>query len=176
MKKILLLFSTVGLLTLSSCNNDDNFDSDTIAEVFEIPNVTFTAAGDYTILYDLNPSIPEADMILVYRLVQEANANMDVWELTPITKYNAGGVDGAEIDYRYNFTQVDIEISMDGNVNLAEFPEYTQNQVFRVVVIPGYASNFRGSASAMEGFKDYNATIKKYGIDDSNIKQLTAKQ
>jgi len=174
MKKILLLFSAVGMLSLTGCNNDD-YDEDTISEVFETQAIDFTSAGNYEALIPLNPSLPAADMLLVYRLVQEEDADRDVWELIPTTKYNVSGVEGAEIDYGFNFTQVDLLLYMGSNDNLESFPEYTQDQIFRVVIIPGYASNFRTSANSMDQFKDYNAVIKKYGINDSKIKKISVK-
>jgi hypothetical protein len=181
MKKILLLFSVAGMLSLSGCNNDDNFDNgngydqDTVAEVFETIPLTFTAAGEYRSVVTLDPQLLEADMVLVYRLTDDPDTTLDVWELIPRTVYDAGGVLGAEIDYDYNFTQQDILLYMGSNANLADFPAYTQNQIFRVVIIPGYASNFRTAKPDMNEFKDYNAVIKKYGINDSNIKKLSVK-
>ena len=35
MKKITLLFAFIGMITLGSCNNNDDTDFDTISEVFE---------------------------------------------------------------------------------------------------------------------------------------------
>lgn len=174
MKKILLLFSAVGMLSLTSCNNDDdNYgDGDTIAEVFEVANVDFNA-GDYSVVVPLDPEIYNSDMVLVYRLTDDPDTSLDVWELIPRTLYMDNG---DEIDYDYNFTTQDVLLYMGVQGDLADYPEYTQNQVFRIVIIPGYGSNFRTSANALDQFKDYNAVIKKYGISDKNVKQLTVKQ
>lgn len=174
MKKIFLLFSAVGLLSLTGCtNDDDNYgDGDTIAEVFEVSNVDFTASGDYEALVPLDPAIYNSDMILVYRLTDDPDTSLDVWELIPRTLYMDNG---DEIDYDYNFTTEDVLLYMGALGNLDDYPELTQNQVFRIVIIPGYGSNFRTSANAMDQFKDYDAVVKKYGIKESNIKQISVK-
>jgi hypothetical protein len=173
MKKILLLFSAVGLFSLTACDNDDNYgDGDTIAEVFEVANVDFNA-NDYSVVVSLDPQIYSSDMVLVYRLTDDPDTSLDVWELIPRTLYMSNG---DEIDYDYNFTTEDVLLYMGAAGDLADYPEYTQNQVFRIVIIPGYGSNFRTSANALEQFKDYNAVIKKYGIKESSIKQLSVKQ
>lgn len=175
MKKILLLFAVTGLLTFTSCSDDDDkHDSDTISEVFEVTDVDFVSSGNYEITVPLNPNIYSSDMLLVYRLVPEQSGSIDVWEPIPVTKYNVSGVNGAEIDYGFNFSQADVVIYMGSNDNLANFPEYTQNQVFRIVIVPGYLSN-KQSTNAHVDFSDYNAVIKAFGINDKNIKEIKLK-
>ena len=43
------------------------------------------------------------------------------------------------------------------------------NQVFRIVIVPGF---FGKSASNTVDLNDYNAVIKAYNIDDSKVKVL----
>ncbi len=169
MKKILLLFTAAGLLSLTGCNNDDDVDNDTIAEVFEVDNVTFTSAGNYAVTIPLTPNIYTTDMVLVYRLSGTDNGN-DVWEPIP-TSYNFD--DGTHLNYYFDFSidKVVLYLQADFDPNLE--PGFSQNQVFRIMIVPGYGSNFRTSANAMDQFKDYNAVIKKYGIKESDIKKLT---
>ncbi|KOS04684.1 hypothetical protein AM493_00470 [Flavobacterium akiainvivens] len=173
MKKILLLFSAVGLLSLSSCNNDDNFDQDTIAEVFQTRRLNFTASGEFKNVVEFGTTIPDGDMILVYRLTDDPDTDLDVWQLIPRTLYFGE----EEVDYDYNFTQNDVLLYMEANTDLSDpsFDPYTRNQIFRIVIIPGFLSSSRTSANAMEEFKDYNATMKKYGIKESDVKQISTK-
>lgn len=149
MKKILLLFAVLGSLTLSSCNDDDRPDNDTISEVFELNNIDFApdGSGRYTVLYPLNPNIYSSDVVLVYRLVNDDGT--DAWQLIPRTVYLSGG---DEIDYDFNFTQQDILFIMDANFDLAQAPDYTQNQTFRVAIVPGY---FSGTVNV----NDYDAVV-----------------
>ena len=46
---------------------------------------------------------------------------------------------------------------------------WTQNQTFRIVIIPGYFSN--RSAQQID-FNDYNAVLQAYGINPSSIKKI----
>jgi hypothetical protein len=168
MKKILLLFTALGALTLSSCSNDDDVRSDTVASVVETPALTFTSAGDYQILVEFDQTYPQYDSALVYRRIFDSSANVNAWQLIPRTIFLDNG---DEVDYDYNFTQSDLILLLGANFPLNEIPaDLTTNQVFRIVMIPG---SLNGQAKAAKvDFKDYNAVIKHYGINDSNVKVL----
>ena len=175
MKKIFLLLSVIGVFSFSSCSDDDTIVNNYFeAEVFEINNVNFGIEpnGLYTSTYILNPPIFPADMLLVYRLAG-VDAGRDVWELIPRTLYYDGG---RFVDVDYNFTTSDILFSMASNYSLTETPELLINEVYRVVIIPGFDNSAveMRSAPAVD-FKDYNAVVKHYNINESNIKQLTKK-
>jgi len=179
MKKILLLFSAVGMLSLTGCNNDD-YDEDTIAEVFEISNVDFNTNNIVNpVTIPLTPSIKTSEMLLVYRLAGVSDNGDDIWEPLPATYHFDNGTDTNDfLSYYFDFTVNDLVVYLESNFNITELQnaeDFIDNQVFRIVIIPGYGSNFRTSASSMEQFKDYNAVIKKYGIDDSNVKKLNYK-
>lgn len=169
MKKILTLFAVVGLMAFSSCsNNDDDVDYDTISEVFELRNVNFSynAVEGYNIYQKLDPFLFDKDVILIYRLTGTVNGS-PIWQLIPRTLYTAGG----ELDYDYDFSREDFTIYAGGNYNLATTPEFLNNQTFRIVIVPG-SSNGAAKSSIKQDYSDYNAVIKKYNIDDSNVKKL----
>jgi hypothetical protein len=139
MKKILILLSTVGLLSLTGCNtNDDDFDNDTFSEVFELNDVDFTPDnnGRYSVLVPLDPVIYDSDVILVYRSV--VDDGFVVWQPIPRTLYLDNG---DEVDYDFNFTTDDLLLYMGSTYDLAATPQFTQNQVFRIVIVPGYFSS-----------------------------------
>ena len=174
MRKIFLLLSVVGLFTLSSCVDDDpdviynNTDNYFEAEVFEINQATFSfdnSTGYYTSQYILDPALYPADMVLVYRLKDVVN-NSDVWEMIPKTIYYDNG-DYVEFDF--DFTRNDIVFYMGANYDLGTNPNFLQNQVFRVVIIPGYDN------SARIDLTDYNNVIREFNIDESNMKTLKLK-
>jgi hypothetical protein len=170
MKKILTLFAVVGLMAFSSCSNNDDVDNDTISEVYEVSNVNFTAANDYNPLIPLNPAIFSSDMVLLYRLSGVDNGE-DVWKLTPETYFFSDGT--LNFGYNYNFTRNDVSVYLDGN-SLATVPnEFRLNQVFRIVIIPGFVTT--GKSVNKPDYSDYNAVIKQYNIDDSNLKKITLK-
>ena len=138
MKKILLLFSAVGMLTLTGCNNDDNGDGDTYSEVFDLVDVDFTPDenGRYSALVPLDPMIYDSDVVLVYREV--VDNGFIVWQQIPRTVFLDNG---EEVDYDFNFTTEDVLLYMGSTYDLSETPQFTQNQVFRIVLVPGYFAN-----------------------------------
>jgi len=170
MKRIFLLLAIVGITAFQSCSSDDDVvvtDNDTIAEVFEInQNTTFNAGNGYKIDYTLNPQIYSSDMVLIYRLDGQ-DGQEDVWVPLPKTYYVNGGLD--EVDYSYDFSVSKIYIYLGFTNSATLTSDLTNNQVFRVVIIPGYLSN---KAVSSVDLSDYNAVIKAYGLNDSNIKTI----
>lgn len=173
MRKIFLLLAMAGTLAFTGCTVDDEADVITNnytleAEVFELSNVDFIADnnGNYEVLYDFGTQLYPADMVLVYRLSDASTNGTDVWELIPRTVYLDGG---DELDYDYNFTRQDIVLYMDANFDLDAAPAFTQNQVFRVMIIPGWDNTNRMD------FSDYNNVVERFNIDQSNIKTLNRK-
>jgi hypothetical protein len=140
MKKLFTLFAIVGLVSLQSCTVTDNaplIDNDTISEVFEV-TTNFNTANGYTKIVGLNPSIFASDVVLVYHLYNVVNGQ-DVWRPMPQTYYIDNG--GA-IDYNFDFTRNDVKIFMGANFALNTVPSsWTQNQTFRIVIVPGKFSS-----------------------------------
>ncbi len=169
MKKIILLFIVVGLFGFQSCSGPEGPQGPTgynvEAEVFEV-FTDFTTTNDFSTLVNLSPPILSSDMILVYRRFNIYNG-ADVWRLIPQTIYLSQG----NLDYNYDFTENDINIFLDADFDLRTLPvEYSQNQLFRIVVIPGYFS----SRSNID-FKDYHEVIQFFNIDDTHVKRLENK-
>lgn len=176
MKRIFLLLAVVAMTALQSCEGDQGpagpqgpqgpGDGDTISEVFELKNVNFQLnQNEYMIRRDLNPAIVDSDVILIYRMTGTIDPQTPIWQLIPRTLF----LDEGELDYDFDFSAVDFTIYAGGTYNLATTPEFITNQTFRIVIVPGYFSNRPGSAI---DFEDYNAVIKAYGIDDTNVKIL----
>ncbi|MDI9256970.1 hypothetical protein [Flavobacterium sedimenticola] len=163
-KKITLVLAFIGMITLQSCTvNEDNgngIDNDTIAEVFEYGNVNFLP-NSYSVVLTFPHSIPSSDMVLVYRLSGTFQGE-DVWKPLPETYYFADGT--LDLRYDYDFTRFDTQINMEGFDLASVSAGYRLNQIFRVVVIPG----FFGKNSQVD-FNDYNAVIRAYQIDESKI-------
>jgi hypothetical protein len=166
MKKILTLFAVVGLLTLSGCSNDE--DNDTISSVYEFSNVNFTAENDYNPIISF-PTILPSDMVVLYRLAG-TDKGEDVWKMTPELYYFANGT--LNFGYNFNFTRFDVSIYMDGEDLANVLTSFRTNQIFRVVIIPGFLANATAKSTKKEDFSDYKAVIAKYNIDDTNIKRV----
>lgn len=172
MRKITFILAFIGMIGLQSCTvneNNDTVDNDTISEVLEV-TTSFGGAtnADFYRIVTINPPIYAADMILVYHLYDVENG-LDVWRLMPQTYFFSGG---GELDYNFDFTRQDVKLFMDANFNMNTLsPTWTQNQTFRIVIIPGY---FSGKTSSKVDFTDYEATLKAYNINPMNIRKIKA--
>ena len=86
--------------------------------------------------FDLNDS----EAVLVYRLEDIVNIDglqTNAWSLLP---QNFFLDDGNIIQYIFNHTFTDVELLIDGNFDLSTLdPVFTQNQRFRVVILPAVA-------------------------------------
>ncbi|MEO5789580.1 MAG: hypothetical protein ACOH2D_12170 [Gelidibacter sp.] len=143
MKKIAsLLF--VFALVLTACTGDqgpmgppgldglDGQDGGIIASsAFEI-EVDFNAANQFSHTEKYGFEVLNTDVTLVY-ISWETTDGKDVWRLMPQNVYFDDGI----LVYNFDFTQTDVRFFLDGTKNLTTLgSEWTQKQVFRVVVIP----------------------------------------
>ena len=167
MKKSILFLVFIGVISLQSCTvneNTDAVDNDTISEVFEFTNVNFLP-NNYSVNINFPHSIYASDMVLVYRLAGTYQGQ-DVWKQVPETYY----FDDGTLDFRYDFdfTKYDVSLYLEG-YNLPFLnASYRLNQIFRVVIVPGYFGN---KSSQNVDFSDYHAVIQAYHIDDTKIKR-----
>ena len=164
MKKIILLLVVVGTFAFQGCSVNEETQVNSSAEVFEV-TTSFSAANNYSRIITLNPPIYSSDMVLVYRLFDVVNGE-DVWRTLPQAVYLPQG----ELDYNFDFTRNDINIFLDSDFDLTTLGSaWTQSQVFRVVIIPGYFSNKNSSSVDLS---NYNEVVKRYNITESQIKTI----
>lgn len=174
MRKITLLIAFIGMITLQGCSGPQGTQGPQgvagqdglLSEVFELQNVSFgfDTTNGYNIYRTLNPNIYASDNLLVYRLTGTINSTTPIWQLIPRTLYLSQG----QLDYDYDFSKVDFTIYAGGNYDISTTPAYLTNQTFRIVILPGYFSNKKKQVDT----SDYNAVIRAYNIDDSNVKIL----
>lgn len=168
MKKLLILFA-LPLFMFTACEGPQGppgFDGiNILGQTFEFDNVNFTYNPQFNyysrvLTIPLNIEVWESDAILVYRLEKVVNASgtiADAWSLIP---QNFFFNNGEIIQYVYNHTFFDVELIIEGNFNLINLdPAYTQNQVFRFVVVP---SDF-GIRTGVD-VSDYDAVMKAIEI------------
>ncbi|MEC4049071.1 hypothetical protein OX284_006495 [Flavobacterium sp. SUN046] len=175
MKKIILVLAIIGMIMLQGCSGPQgvpgpqgqNGQDGLLSEVFELQNVNFGYDPNigYNIYRTLNPNIYPSDNLLVYRMTGTINSSTPIWQLMPRTLYLPQG----ELDYDFDFSKVDFTIYAGGNYNLANTPAYITNQTFRIVILPGYFSN---KNAKQVDLSDYNAVIKAFNIDDSQVKVI----
>lgn len=163
MKRVFTFLAIIGLMAFSSCNNDDDFDSDTIAEVFELRNVnfSFSAADGYTIFRPLSPRIFDSDVILIYRLSGTIDGKTPIWQQIPRTLFLNEG----ELDYDFDFSKEDFTIYAGGTYNLALTPQYINNQTFRIVIVPGYFAKTLKDT-------DYFSVMKALNLNESKVQNV----
>ncbi|MEO0046645.1 MAG: hypothetical protein RL705_1836 [Bacteroidota bacterium] len=164
MKRFTLILAFIGMITLQSCTvndtNNDGIDNDTISEVFEYTNVNFFP-NDYSVVLTYPHTILSSDMVLVYRLSGTFQGE-DVWKPLPETYFFGDGT--LDLRYDFDFTRFDAQVNMEGFDLAGVSSSYRLNQVFRVLVIPAYF----GKNNNVD-FKDYNAVVKAFNIDESKI-------
>ena len=162
MKKITLILAFIGMITLQSCTvNEDNvngIDNDTIGEVFEYTNVNFLP-NSYTVVLNYPHTIYSSDMVLVYRLSGVVSGT-DVWKLMPETYYFSDGT--LDFGYDFDFTQYDVNLFMHGFDLAGVSSNYRTNQVFRIVIVPGYFGKHAPSKDK-SAYQDYEHVVATFG-------------
>ena len=166
MRKIFLLLSVVGTLAFTSCDNDDDvtyIDNDTISEVFEVDNVNFVESGDYTVTIPLDPKIYSSDVVLVYRLSGTDPLGDDIWEQVPTRYY----LDEGTLDYFTDFSVNSVAIYLDADFDPLLRQDFSLNQIFRIVIVPGYFSD-------MVDVNDYDAVMSALGKGGNQVQVVDA--
>ena len=171
MKKFFLFFTAIAF-SLTSCSSDGEIgptgpqgpqgppgEDGLIGTVFDVENVDFTAANDYSIEVEYSDytDVPvfESDVVLVYLKVgEDGEADgepVDIWRLLPQTYY----VEGGTMQYNFDYTFFSAFIFLDASIALADIePVFTEDQVFRVAIMPATLAN-----STAVDFADYNAVM-----------------
>ena len=162
MKRILSLISVFALL-LTACEGPqgppgfDGFDGQDggliVSSAFEI-ELDFIAEDNFEIIEPYGFDVFPTDVTLVY-ILWDTIEGQDVWRLLPQSvPFNDG-----DLVYNFDFTQQDVRFFLDGTTDLNALDDvWTQNQVFRVVVVP--ADNV-----GRRDYSDINTVIEAYGIE-----------
>lgn len=169
MKRIFLLLTVVAMTALTGCSNDDDrviTDNDTIGLVFDI-NRSFASNGTIEFPFEQGEVFP-GDVVLIYWMESTTPNGNPVWRLMPQTVTFEGG---GFLTYNYDFDISEAIIYAESNLVLNSIPDYTVDQIFRIIVVPGQNPVIAKSASPTKTVdnKDYNAVVKAYGINDSNV-------
>lgn len=138
------------LVTLVACKGDRGPQGppgqNILGQVFE-KTVDFNAGNNFTAVigYPSNVEVYESDAVLVYLLEEELADDVDVWTPLPQTFFiNGEGI----MAYNYNHTFLDVKIFLNGDFPLGNLsPVFTQNQTFRIAVVP---SEFADGNLSME--------------------------
>lgn len=156
MKKICILFiAAMSIITLSCEGPEGPPGQDgglIVSPAFEI-ELDFTAGNNYQYFESYGFEIFPSDVTLVY-ILWEIDNGQEVWRLVPQTVE----FDDGTLVYNYDFTRTEVRFFLDGTVDFDFLDSsWTQNQVFRVVVVP--ADNV-----GKQNFSDLNFVMEAYGI------------
>lgn len=172
-----LILALFGMFVFQACEGpqgpqgpqgNDGADGITVvSEVFEV-EVDFNAANNYAQIFSFDPVIFDSDVVLSF-VLWETDGQTPIWRAMPQTAYfQEGGI----LVYNYDFTSSDFSLFLDGNINLSTLgPDWTDNQLFRVVVLPGDFA----AANARLDLTDYNAVTTMLGLKDSDFKRIELK-
>jgi hypothetical protein len=149
MKKLLAIISIISVL-LISCDGQtgppgrdgldglDGLDGvNILGQIFEA-QVDFNIDNQFSVLVDFPEQIEvfDTDVVIAYVLVGSDN-ELDIWEPLPQTLFFDDGI----LLYGFNYTVVDIQLFLDGTVNLNDLlPELTQDIIFRIAILPADAA------------------------------------
>ncbi|NNE77411.1 MAG: collagen-like protein [Pricia sp.] len=188
MKKISILLGAFLTLFLISCEGPvgppgfDGIDGpqgpageDGIqGQVFEIDGVNFGFDGGtnlHSAIIDFgdntNFEVFESDAVLVYRFDGEIELDdgsfANAWSLIPQNFF----VEEGTIQYTAAHNFVDVEIFIDGNFDLANLsPDFTQNQFFRVVIVPSVFLSSKIDKS------NISSVMSMLGVDEKDVQKI----
>jgi len=163
MKRILTLISVFALL-FTACEGDpgppgfdglDGLDGGLIvSQAFEI-ELDFTTENDFSFVEPYGFEVLPTDVTLVY-IEWEVDNGEPIWRLLP---QNVFFDDNSVLVYNFDFTQDDVRFFLDGTTDLNTLDTvWTQNQVFRVAVVP--ADNV-----GRIDYSDINTVMELYDIE-----------
>jgi hypothetical protein len=156
MKNLFILFIALSSIVLTSCEGPEGPPGQDggliVAPAFEI-ELDFNAGNNFEYFEAYGFEIYPYDMTLVY-ILWEVDNGQDVWRLMPQTVDFEDGI----LMYNFDFTRTDVRFFLDGSVDFNTLdPSWTQNQVFRVVIVP--ADNI-----GKHNFNDLNTVMEAYNI------------
>src|SRR5690606_16748690 len=135
-----------------------------LSTIFEA-EVNFTAEEEYQAAYNLE--IYDGDNLLIYIALGVDEEENIVWMPLPQTFFVEEGM----VMYNYYFTKKYFSIVMNATIPVGELgAEWTDNQYFRIVVVPG--EFYQEGVAARINFSDYHAVMKWLGKSETDIQTI----
>ena len=141
MKKLCIALIAIVSIALTSCTGDQGPPGPPgnagmnggiiVSNAFQI-ELDFNLGNNFEEFEPYGFEVFPTDVTLVYILWETINGQ-DVWRLLPQTVEFSDGT----LTYNFDFTRTDVRFFLDGSTDFANLnASFTQNQIFRVVVIP----------------------------------------
>lgn len=136
-KLVIVIISFISILTIS-CEGPSGPPGPPgadggliVAPAFEI-EIDFNSGNNYEFIEPYGFTIYPSDVTLVY-ILWDVIDGQEIWRLVPQTvEFNEG-----TLVYNYDFTREDVRFFLDGTIDFGLLDSvWTQNQVFRVVIVP----------------------------------------
>lgn len=172
MNKVLAVFALIGIVAFQACEGPEGPmgpqgepGTNIVSEVFEV-ELDFSAAENFEAMFDFTVPIVESDVVLAF-VEWEVDGQASVWRALPQTVFFEQGV----LIYNYDFTSTNFRLFLDGPMDYASLDaSWTQDQIFRIVVVPGDFSNARID------FTNYEAVTKMLGIEEGDFEKVQLKR
>jgi hypothetical protein len=175
MNKIFSIFALIGIVAFQACEGPEGPigppgpagepGNNIVSEVFEV-EADFTAGNGYEAIFDFDPAIVESDVVLAF-IEWETSGNASVWRALPQTVFFEQGA----LIYNLAFTSTDFRLFLDGPLDYSTLSaDWTQDQVFRIVIVPG---DFAG---ARIDYTNYEAVTKMLGIQEEDFQKVKLTQ
>lgn len=146
---------------------------DVTGTTFDLVDADFTTANEFQVSLSFAAAkltVLESDAVLVYihwNDVDSGGQKLKAYRPLPQTAFLDNGI----LTYNFDRTKNDFSIFLDGTVNRNTLAsDWTQNQAFRVIVIP---ADFAARTSGALDYNDYNAVAKALNIDDSKVRKVS---
>ena len=174
MKKLILL--SILIISLNSCEGDPGPPGppgvNILGSVFDV-TVDFTPNNGYSnlITFPNNIEVFESDVVMVYLLeeqVSDPSGPIDVWTPLPQSFFLT---DGSQVVYNFNHTFLDVNLFLDGNVDLNTLgPGFTNNQIFRIAILPAdfaetFDVNLNNYDDVMETLKSQDSDLRVHSLN-----------
>lgn len=173
MKKLLITLATVlSVVFLNSCRGPQVIPEGIpgpegpaggleYATAIEIVT-DFTPANNFRLEEPFGFEVFPADVPLIFIRWEQSGNGTDIWRPLPQTAYLDAGI----LSYNFDFTTDDFAIFLEGTFNnFADAgPDYLNNQIFRVVMVP---AAFLETARAKK--MTYDNITKELGITEQSF-------
>ncbi|HSI74952.1 MAG TPA: hypothetical protein VK957_03620 [Lunatimonas sp.] len=186
MKKILLVLLMVGVLVAPACegpegpqgppgfDGQDGVDGEDGADGLDIIDLVFEAEVDFTeengyaAAFNFGEWVFEDDNFLVFREFGVTEDGRSIWRLLPQTVFlGEAGI----LIYNYEFAHRVLAVFLDGAFDATMLgPQYTDDQYFRIVYMPGLYPN--AGEGARVDYSDFDAVMKMLGKTEKDIVKL----